>query len=205
MSFLWHKHTWPWTLPGQDVCFEVRLVPHSRSEFQHPSALLEQAVGKEEQNLQQLQSKRCSMHTAEEQASCDKCRGQGKQRTTLQLAARCLGSPSGAMKATRKGKSLPSSCNEQKHLSMQVQHSLMSWMSRWTGDWQMWHPSSERAGKMILVATDLSVRKVMEQIILGAIMDQLKVNQGIRPNQHGFMNCRSCLTNPTSFYDPLSG
>jgi len=36
------------------------------------------------------------------------------------------------------------------------------------------------------------LRKVMEQIILGAIMDQLKVNQGIRPSQHGFMNGRSC-------------
>ena len=36
------------------------------------------------------------------------------------------------------------------------------------------------------------LQKVMEQIILGAIMDQLKVNQGIRPSQHGFMNGRSC-------------
>ena len=27
--------------------------------------------------------------------------------------------------------------------------------------------------------------KVMERIISGAIMDQLKVNQGIRPSQHG--------------------
>ena len=39
------------------------------------------------------------------------------------------------------------------------------------------------------------LRKVMEQIILGAIMDQLKVNQGIRPSQRGFMNGRSWLTN----------
>ena len=68
----------------------------------------------------------------------------------------------------------------------------------------MWHPSSERAGKMILVATDLSVRKVMEQIILGAIMDQLKVNQGIRPSQRGFMNGRSYLTNPISFYNKVT-
>ena len=37
--------------------------------------------------------------------------------------------------------------------------------------------------------------KVMEWIILGAIMDQLKVNQGIRPSEHGFTNGRSCLTN----------
>ena len=44
----------------------------------------------------------------------------------------------------------------------------------------------------------------MEQIILGAIMDQLKVNQGIRPSQHGFMNGRSCLTNLISFYDKVT-
>ena len=47
-------------------------------------------------------------------------------------------------------------------------------------------------------------RKVMEQIILGAIMDQLKVNQGIRPSQHGFTNGRSCLTNLISFYDKVT-
>ena len=34
-------------------------------------------------------------------------------------------------------------------------------------------------------------------------MDQLKVNQGIRPNQHGFMTGRSCLTNLISFYDKV--
>ena len=44
----------------------------------------------------------------------------------------------------------------------------------------------------------------MEQIILGAIMDQLKVNQGIRPSQHGFMNGRSCLTNLISFCDKVT-
>ena len=47
-------------------------------------------------------------------------------------------------------------------------------------------------------------RKVMEWVILGAIMDQLKVNQGIRPSQHGFMNGRSCLTNLISFYDKVT-
>ena len=35
-------------------------------------------------------------------------------------------------------------------------------------------------------------------------MDQLKVNQGIRPNQHGFRNSRSCLTNLISFYDKVT-
>jgi len=55
--------------------------------------------------------------------------------------------------------------------------------------------------------------KVLEWIISGAIMDQLKVNQRIRPSRHGFTNGRSCLTNLISFYDreihsmidPLSG
>ena len=47
-------------------------------------------------------------------------------------------------------------------------------------------------------------RKVMKRIILGAIMDQLKVNQGIRPSQYGFTNGRSCLTNLISFYDKVT-
>ena len=43
----------------------------------------------------------------------------------------------------------------------------------------------------------------MEWIILGAIMDQLKVNQGIRPSEHGFTNGRSCPTNLISFCDKV--
>ena len=46
--------------------------------------------------------------------------------------------------------------------------------------------------------------KVMEPIIAGTIMYQLKVNQGIRPSQHGFMNGRSCLTNLISFHDKVT-
>ena len=44
----------------------------------------------------------------------------------------------------------------------------------------------------------------MEWIISGAILDQLEVNQGIRPSQHGFINGRSCLTNLISFYDKVT-
>ena len=44
----------------------------------------------------------------------------------------------------------------------------------------------------------------MKWIISGTIMDQLKVNQGIRPSQHGFTNGRSCLTNLISFYDKVT-
>ena len=46
--------------------------------------------------------------------------------------------------------------------------------------------------------------KIMEWIVSGTIMDQLKVNQGIRPSQHGFMNGRSCLTKLISFYDKVT-
>ncbi|GAB0179668.1 mitochondrial enolase superfamily member 1 [Grus japonensis] len=41
--------------------------------------------------------------------------------------------------------------------------------------------------------------KVMEQIILSAIMWHVQINQVIRPSQHGFMKGRSCLTNLISF------
>ena len=44
----------------------------------------------------------------------------------------------------------------------------------------------------------------MERIISGAIMDQLKVNHGIRPSQHGFTNGKSCLTNLISFHDKVT-
>ncbi|GAB0189217.1 mitochondrial enolase superfamily member 1 [Grus japonensis] len=46
--------------------------------------------------------------------------------------------------------------------------------------------------------------KVMEQIILSAIMQQVQDNQVIRPSQHGFMKGRSCLTNLISFYDKVT-
>ena len=46
--------------------------------------------------------------------------------------------------------------------------------------------------------------KVMERIISGAVTDQLKVNQGIRPSQHGFMNARSCLTSLILFCDKVT-
>ena len=35
-------------------------------------------------------------------------------------------------------------------------------------------------------------------------MDQLKVNQRIRPHLHGLMNYRSCLADLISFYDKVT-
>ncbi|PKU45193.1 rna-directed dna polymerase from mobile element jockey-like [Limosa lapponica baueri] len=46
--------------------------------------------------------------------------------------------------------------------------------------------------------------KVMEQIILSAIMKRMKDTQVIRPSQHGFMRGRSFLTNLISFYDKVT-
>ncbi|KAK4823371.1 hypothetical protein QYF61_001719 [Mycteria americana] len=46
--------------------------------------------------------------------------------------------------------------------------------------------------------------KVIEQIILSAIMRHIQDNQAIRLSQHGFMKGRSCLTNLISFYDKLA-
>ena len=42
--------------------------------------------------------------------------------------------------------------------------------------------------------------KVMEQVILNTIMQHMRDSQGIRPNHHGFMKGKSCLTNLISFY-----
>ncbi|PKU27926.1 rna-directed dna polymerase from mobile element jockey-like [Limosa lapponica baueri] len=46
--------------------------------------------------------------------------------------------------------------------------------------------------------------KVMEQIILSAIMWHVQDNQAIRPSQHGYMKGRSCLTNTMSFCDKVT-
>ncbi|GAB0207583.1 mitochondrial enolase superfamily member 1 [Grus japonensis] len=46
--------------------------------------------------------------------------------------------------------------------------------------------------------------KVIEQIILSAIMQHVQDKQVIRPSQHGFIKGRSCLTNLISFYDQVT-
>ncbi|PKU49547.1 rna-directed dna polymerase from mobile element jockey-like [Limosa lapponica baueri] len=54
------------------------------------------------------------------------------------------------------------------------------------------------------VSLTLVPGKVMEQIILSAIMQCMKEAQVTGPSQHGFMRGRSCLTNLISFYDKVT-
>ncbi|KAK4824877.1 hypothetical protein QYF61_021084 [Mycteria americana] len=62
----------------------------------------------------------------------------------------------------------------------------------------------EDPGKYRPVSPTSVSGKVMEQIILSAIMRHVQDNQVIRPSQRGFMKGRSCLTNLISFYDEVT-
>lgn len=46
--------------------------------------------------------------------------------------------------------------------------------------------------------------KAMEKIVLSVIVWHVQVRQGIRPNQHGSMKGKSCLTNQISFYKQMT-
>ncbi|KAK4812706.1 LOW QUALITY PROTEIN: hypothetical protein QYF61_015025 [Mycteria americana] len=61
----------------------------------------------------------------------------------------------------------------------------------------------EDPGNYRPVSLTLVLGKLMEQMILSAITWH-RINQGIKPSQHGFRKGRSCLTNPISFYDKVT-
>ncbi|GAB0186834.1 mitochondrial enolase superfamily member 1 [Grus japonensis] len=62
----------------------------------------------------------------------------------------------------------------------------------------------EDLGNYRPVSLTLVLGKVMEQIILSAIMWHVQDNKVIRPSQHGCMKGRSCLTNLISFYNKVT-
>jgi len=62
----------------------------------------------------------------------------------------------------------------------------------------------EDPGNYRLVSLTLVPGKIMERFILSALTRHVKDNQGIRPSQHGFMKCRSCLANLISFYKQVT-
>ncbi|GAB0181963.1 mitochondrial enolase superfamily member 1 [Grus japonensis] len=82
-----------------------------------------------------------------------------------------------------------------------------SWLTKEVPvDWRLGNVTSidekgltEDLGNYRPVSLTLVPEKVMEQIILTAIMRHVLDNQVIRPSQHGFMKGRSCLTNLMSF------
>ena len=93
--------------------------------------------------------------------------------------------------------------------------SIIFWQSWLTGDvsvdWKLANVTpifkkgqKDVPGSYRPISVTLVPGKVKEWIISGTITDQLKVNQRIRPSQHGFTNGRSCLTNLISFYDKVT-
>ncbi|KAJ7415168.1 hypothetical protein BTVI_38988 [Pitangus sulphuratus] len=62
----------------------------------------------------------------------------------------------------------------------------------------------EDLGNYRPVSLTRMLRKVMEEIILSAIMQYVEDNQGIRPSHHGFGKGSYCLTNLISFYDKMT-
>ncbi|KAK4824617.1 hypothetical protein QYF61_016923 [Mycteria americana] len=89
---------------------------------------------------------------------------------------------------------------------------LQSWLTREVPvDWRLANVAAiykkgwkEDLGNYRPVSLTSVPGKVMEQMILSAIMQHIQDNQVIRPIQHGFMKGRSCLTNLISFYEKVT-
>ena len=62
----------------------------------------------------------------------------------------------------------------------------------------------EDLGNYRPVSLTLVPGKVVEQIILSDMKQDVQDNQVTRPSQHGFMTGRSWLTNLISFYDKVT-
>ncbi|KAJ7417025.1 RNA-directed DNA polymerase from mobile element jockey-like protein [Pitangus sulphuratus] len=62
----------------------------------------------------------------------------------------------------------------------------------------------EGPGSYMPVSVTLVLGKVMEQIILNAVMQHLEDNQGLRPRQHRFRKGRFFLINLICFYDQVT-
>ncbi|PKU44720.1 rna-directed dna polymerase from mobile element jockey-like [Limosa lapponica baueri] len=80
-----------------------------------------------------------------------------------------------------------------------------------TADWHLANVTpthkkgwKENLGNYRPVSLTSVPEKVMEPIILSAIMWHMQDNLVIMHSQHGFMKGRSCLTNLISFYDKVT-
>ena len=63
----------------------------------------------------------------------------------------------------------------------------------------------EDPGNYRLVSLTSIPGKVMEQLILEAIIKQVEEKKFLRSSQHGFTKGKSCLTNLIAFYDDMTG
>jgi len=63
----------------------------------------------------------------------------------------------------------------------------------------------EDPGNYRLLSLTSILGKVMEQLILDVIINQVEEKKVIRSSQHGFTKAKSCLTNLIAFYDGMTG